>query len=554
MSLTSIVSPNMSRTRQVAKRVVRSTGGIVVAQNRAAAAIGARVLRDGGSAIDAAIATSFAIGVLEPWMSGIGGIGGMVVRLPDGTTTAIDAGAVSPQALRVADFPVEPGSDGDLFGWPNVVENRNTTGAKAICAPALLAGLAQAHARFGVRDWASLVMPAVDLAQAGAVVDHHTTLLVATEMRRLSQDPGCRAWFLENGTPPLAAAAVTGNATRLRAPVLAQTLARIAREGAAALYAGPVAQALVEDIRAAGGYLDAQDLAAVAPRVGAAASMRYRDYTLHMMPELNGALSVGAAMRHCEAALDRPAVPAHRGGETSGTPDAQAVLAYTDALLAAWAQRFAQMGDGGDRTMPTCTTHISVVDRHGMMVSLTQTLLSSFGAAWVSPRTGILMNNGVNWFDPRADRPNALGAGRRALANFAPAIFSSGDDAIAIGGSGGRKIIPAVFQVLARLADFGGGLAEAIDGPRVDVSAPPLVVADERLDAAILARLGERHRTVVASRVETPNHFTIIGAVRRRAGVNEGSTEPHHVWADAVSEDEMAPDRASDANPERGHP
>jgi gamma-glutamyltranspeptidase / glutathione hydrolase len=196
------------------------------------------------------------------------------------------------------------------------------------------------------------------------------------------------------------------------------------------------------------------------------------------------------------------------------------------------------MGDAGEKTAPTCTTHISVVDRDGNMVTLTQTLLSLFGARVVLPKTGILMNNGINWFDPTGG-PNGIAPGRKALANYAPAIMTGPDGAVAIGGCGGRKIIPAVFQLLALQADFGLDLNEAFHQPRVDVSGLGPVAVDRRLGAKALATLSEAFDTVECEPVPYPFPFTIASAVRRVKGINEGATEPEQPWSEAVSEDDV---------------
>lgn len=547
MSFIDIRSTNLSRTWQVGKPLVQSRGGIVTAQNRQAAAIGARVLRDGGSAVDAAIATSLAVGVLEPWMSGIGGVAAMLVRTPDGAVTSIDAGAQSPAGLAPADFPLLEGRDEDLFGWPRVLDDRNVTGARAVCVPALLAGLAAAHERFGRRPWRELVMPAVALARRGLMVDFHTTGWIANDMARLMRDGACRDWLLPDGYPPATPAAAQAQARYLPAPHLADTLLRIANEGASAFYRGPVADALARDVQAAGGYLTAGDLAGSRPIVGPAATQAYRGYTLHVGPQLNGGITVAMAMRASEQSYQPGDAGSNADADADVDADARlaaAMPAYCDALLDAWAYRLSRLGDGAERALPTCTSHLNVVDRDGAMVTLTQTLLSSFGACLLSPSTGVLLNNGVNWFDPVPGRPNSIGADRRALSNYAPALFTSGDDVVGIGGSGGRKIIPAVYQALAQIADHGVALDAAIAGPRVDVSAPPVVVADARLPAALLRALSERHQIVLAGRTESPNHFCILGGVRRRDGVNQGHTEPFHPWADAVAEDDPDLDHA----------
>lgn len=528
MTITDIRSPNLSRGLVLSKPATRSDGGIVTAHNRQAAHVGAGILAAGGSAVDAAIAVSFAIGVLEPWMSGIGGVGAMLVRPAGGPVTAIDAGARSPAGLDPADFPLVEGRDADLFGWPSVLEDRNVIGAKSVCIPGLLRGLECAHARFGRLPWADLVAPAIRLVEEGPVIDAHTTLWIAQDMARLRRNEACAAWFLPGGLPPSAPAAVTGRVARLSNPALARTMRKIAEDGPGALYSGEIAAALAADVQAAGGYLTEADLAGFAATEAAAGTEPYRGHTVHLVPELNGGVTVALALR----LLSGRAKP-------GGAPTPSEVVQSCTAMAKAWEHRFSQLGDGAERTLPSCTTHFSVIDREGMAVSLTQTLLSLFGSGVVSPQTGILLNNGVNWFDPRPGRVNAIGPGRKALANYSPMMMTGpGDDVIAIGGSGGRKILPAVYQALIHVADYGYGLEQAIAAPRYDLSAPPVVVADARLGAETVAALAADFPVVLSERMEHPNTFTTLGAVRRRNGVNEGMAEPWHLWSDAVAEGE----------------
>ena len=190
------LSENLSRTATIRKPVVRGAGGVVAAHHRVAAKAGIEILRRGGNAVDAAIATGFAAGVAEPWMSGIGGIGVMLVReARSGRITVIDFGARSPHKLDPADFKIIGGADSDLFGWPIVEENRNVIGAKAIAVPAMVAGHALAHERFGSKPWADLVMPAAEIAQTGVEIDWYSSLIVTTALADLQRDPGCAEAF-----------------------------------------------------------------------------------------------------------------------------------------------------------------------------------------------------------------------------------------------------------------------------------------------------------------------------------------------------------------------
>ena len=527
----SSLSPNLSLKRTVRKPSVRSRGGIVVTQSRVASEIGARVLKEGGNAVDAAIAAAFAVGVVEPWMSGIGGVGAMLHRdARSGKVTAIDFGGRSPKGLKLEDFPLAGGIDeGNLFGWPAVKGNVNNVGAKSIVAPTEPAGMALAHKMLGSKPWRNLVAPAVKLAEEGITVDWHTMLVIASALGDLQQDKGTRERFLRGGLPPVAAAPQAGLAQiKLAAPALAKTLGAIAADGAGVMYKGALANSIADDVRAMGGYLTTDDLARVAPVEREPLKSQYGGHTLYGLPELTGGPTLALAFQHL----------AENGGEPAKALDGKRFVAYAKALEFAWEDRFRRMGDAGERSLPTSTTHITVVDRAGNIVTLTQTLLSLFGARVILPGSGILMNNGINWFDPRPGGPNGLAPDRRGLSNYVPTIMTSGDQAVGIGGCGGRRIIPAVFQLLAEMADFGFDLDQAFHQPRIDVSGGQGVSVDRRLPEETRAALAAVCQTVAAEPVPYPMPFTIAGAVRRSGDMNEGATEPEQPTSEAVAEDE----------------
>ena len=529
---THALSPNLSLKRTVRKPSARSRGGIVVTQNRIASEAGARVLKAGGHAVDAAVAASFAVGVAEPWMSGIGGVGAMLVyEAKTGKIRAFDGGGRSPKALKPAEYELTDQADaGNLFGWSMVKGNINTVGAKAVIAPTQPALLALAHKHYGTKRWRDLVMPAAKLAEEGQPVDWHTALVITAAMRDLQKDPGARARFLPGGFPPYVPAAMDPRSmVRLPCAELARTLRAIADEGAGVLYEGPLARSIAEDIQAMGGYLSEDDLAAVAPPELEPLTIPYLDRTIHVLPELNGGPTLAMAFRDLVARRKKP----------EAKPNAKTFLAYAAAMQAAWKHRFKYMGDAGEKTAPTSTTHISVIDRDGNMVTLTQTLLTLFGARIVLPKSGILMNNGINWFNPEPGGPNSIAPDARALANYVPAVMTGGGATIAIGGCGGRRILPAVFQLLAMSADFGFDLDEAFHEPRLDISNVSPIIIDRRMPAKVIEALTAEHKAVIGERIEYPSNFTIAGAVRRERGRNEGATEPHHPWSEAVSEDEV---------------
>jgi gamma-glutamyltranspeptidase / glutathione hydrolase len=492
---------DLEQTWSVSKAAVRGRDGLVAAQHVGAARVGAQVLRDGGNAVDAAIATSFAMGVLEPWMSGLGGGGFMVVAPGDGALpSVIDFGMVAPAGLDPDAYPLAEGRDADLFGWPSVAGERNVHGALAIATPTYIAGIDLAWRTFASRPWADLLAPAIALAEAGLPVNWHVMLRIASQARDLARYEAAREVFLPRGHPALP----EGGPRPLGR--LGGTLRRLAEAGARDLIEGELARALVEDVRGAGGVLSLDDLAGYQARRVEPLEVGHGDAVVHAPP----GLSAGPTLAHAFELI--------AGRVAKGPPGPEAYLAWADALLAAYQGRLATLGDVDDRRDPASTTHLVAVDRDGTTVSLTQTLLSLFGSKILSPSTGILLNNGIMWFDPRPGRPNSIAPGKRPLSNMCPLLATRGGRPwLAIGGSGGRKILPAVLQITSMLIDGGLDLESAFHTPRIDVSGEPLVTADRRLAPAILEALAARHTLVLAEPTPHPNHFACPTAVLREA-------------------------------------
>ena len=456
----------------------------------------------------------------------------MLVRsAADDKVTVVDFGARSPMRLDPRDYPIVEGPGSDLFGWPRVKDDRNLVGPHSIAAPTLVAGIAQAHEIFGRKYWRDLVEPAADLAAQGPVVDWHSCLIIATAFADLARDPGARGVFLPAGVPPVPPpASVAQSVLRLPNKALAKTLGMLADEGSDAFYHGEIGRALRVDLRDAEAILSMHDFAACEPRVVTSRIVKRRGQTIHVLPVLSGGPTLTDAFDAMESAWP--------GGHAGPALGPEAFTAIASSLRRAWEKRFDAMGDTATTAPQSSTTHISVVDRDGNMVALTQTLLSLFGSRYMSPSTGILMNNAINWFDPRPGGPNSLGPAKRVLANYCPAIMLGPAAAVAIGGCGGRKIIPAVFQLLAMLAE-GHSLDDSFHAPRIDVSGGDTIVVDRDLPHDVRAALGAQFKTVEVERAVYPYHFAIAGAVRRQGNINEGATEPHQPWSEAVSEEEM---------------
>ncbi|GAB3777870.1 gamma-glutamyltransferase [Ramlibacter monticola] len=520
---------NFSHTQVVRKTVIATEGGVVASQHKRAAQVGAAVLAAGGDAVDAAVATSFALGVVEPWMSGVAAGGCMVLwRADEQRARVVDYGMRSPRALDPADYPLTAdGRSSDLFPWRAVVDDRNVQGATAVAVPGVVAGMALAHASYGRKPWRELVTPAVGLAEEGLLADWYSGLVIASAAKPLSQDPDAAAMFLDDGRWPIVGA-WNGSADRhLDQKVLARSLRQIAEEGPRALYQGSLAQALVRDVRAKGGCLGEDDLAAYQAEWAEPLAVPYRGGTVYAAPGLTGGPTYAHALQMLEREL----------GDPGGAPDAHAYRALARSLDAAFRARLSDMGDQDAPQAPGCTTHFSVVDRHGNLCAVTQTLLSIFGSRVVSPSTGVLLNNGIMWFDPEPGKPNSLAPGKRVLANYCPVVGVAADGRrFALGASGGRKILGAVLQLSSFLMAHGMSLEQAFHQPRIDVSGGGQVTADASLPREVFSALALELPTTAARRVVFPYAFACPAGVLRDGQRNMGCTEIMSPWGDAVHE------------------
>jgi gamma-glutamyltranspeptidase/glutathione hydrolase len=508
----------------VTKPVAASRGGVVVAQNGVAAAVGAEVLAAGGSAVDAVVATAFALSVREPWNSGLGGIGFMVVHPPGGGRAEIvDFGPIAPAGLDPAAYKLTGETITELFTWPRVEGDRNMHGPLSFAIPSAVRGYGAAVERFGRTPWRDLVAPAVALARHGLPVDWWVTVKTATaapDLRRY--DESARLW-LPDGLPP--AAPANGEPPSLVNARLADTLARLGEYGPDDFYQGEIAAAIAGDVRDGGGVLSAGDLAACRARIVPSLEIAYRGYSLHAARGLTAAPTLADV-------LDRLA-----SKRFAQAPDAVYFETLIDALQQAYHARFEGLGDikpAGE----SCTSHITAIDREGGIAALTTTLLSSFGSRYVLPQTGILMNNGVMWFDPRPGHPNSLAPGKRALTNMCPLVGArDGRARFGVGASGGRRILAAVVQLASFIVDFAMTPEEAAHHPRIDVSGDSGIAIDRRLSEAICDRLASRPGAALVEHTAWPSNFACPNLVLRgEDGLNYGVSDVMSPWSAAVAE------------------
>lgn len=576
-----IASQLVAPARAVGGPPLTTRGGVVAADHAIASEVGAATLRRGGNAVDAAVATALALGVVNPASSGIGGGGFALVHdAATGEVRAYDFREVAPAGLDPDDF-VRDGALDPLLA---------RRGGLAVAVPGELAGLYAIQRRHGALSWRRVVTPAARLARDGFVVGEFLSRTAASVVPDLPADASfdpLRALLAPDGAPRAAG-------ERLARPGLARVLLDIAAAGPAAFYAGDVAAELVATVAAAGGVLTLDDLAGYAPIERAPLRARWRDLDVVAMPapssggaivlEVLGILDALAARGVALAALGRGSADALHvvaealahgfadrarlfGADATAeaiarvlAPDAVAALAARIELDRAGAHdRYGHAdaapairagGDGG-------TSHVCVIDAAGNAVALTTTVNGWYGSKLVTP-SGIVLNNEIDDFALRAGVPNGFGlvqsehnlvaAGERPLSSMSPTLVldDAGRAVACVGGSGGPYIISAVVQVLLDVFVHGVDVADAIDAPRVHHQWLP---AELRLEAhapdAVRAELARR-----GHQVETTTRETAVQAiVVRPDGTRQAASDPRKGGAPAAE----AP-AAADAASERPSP
>jgi gamma-glutamyltranspeptidase / glutathione hydrolase len=516
---------HLTQNWEVRKPGAASKGGIVAAQSHAAATVGADILAAGGTAVDAAVAAALAGAAAEPWSSGLGGIGHLVVHRADARQAeSIDFGPVSPRSLDPAAYPLTDTIRTELFTWPqSVVGDRNIHGPLAFAIPSAVRGYGVAVERYGRMPWRELAAPAAALAREGLPIDWFTTLKVANAAADLRRYDESRRIWLPAGLPPVCAS--DGDVPRLPLGRLAETLARLAEAGPEDFYHGEIARAIAADTRGADGFLSVDDLADCRARIVPSLHIAYRGVAVQTTPGMTAGPTLAAVLERL-------------GRQRFGAaPDAGYFEALIEALRAAYADRLEHAGDV-EAGAPTSTTHITAIDREGTIVSLTTTLLSLFGSYYVLPSTGILMNNGIMWFDPRPGRPNSIAPGKRALTNMCPIVVArDGRPWLGLGASGGRRILAAVSQMTSFVVDFGMGPETAAHHPRIDVSGSDRVAIDRRLPLAIVEPLLAKPGASLAEHGVFPARFACPNLVLHGAdGINHGISDAMSPWSAVVAE------------------
>ncbi|MBP0445210.1 gamma-glutamyltransferase [Roseomonas sp. SSH11] len=522
--------PHASQHWVLTKPAASGRGGVVASQSRAAAEAGVAVLEAGGNAADAAVAAAFALATAEPWNSGLGGIGFALVHRPGSAPQVVDFGPVASAGVDPSAYPLTGKWKQDLFAWPEVVGDVNIHGPLSFVIPSAVAGYDLLRERFGTGlGLDALLGPAIALARRGLAQDWFTTLKVSASAKVLRLYEESARIYLPDGLPPNPP--YQGKPGYLPQGRLAETLERLRQHGLRDFYEGGLAGDLVADIQAMGGVISAADLSGCHASVREAMPIAWRGtHTIHTA----GGLTAAPTMAAVVAAMD--------GVSVGGGAGAGWYRGLAAAMRRAYADRLAGLGaeTGAKEAAETCTTHLTVCDKDGMMVSVTTTLLSSMGSRVVLPRTGVLMNNGMMWFDPQPGSANAIRPGARPLCNMSPVVVTRvGEETrpiLAGGASGGRRILASVCQMLAFQLDFGMGPEEAAHMPRIDVSGPDSVTADRRLGPDVLDGLAEDGELEVVEHAVLPVNFACPNFIARDGeGVATGITDVMSPWSAALA-------------------
>jgi gamma-glutamyltranspeptidase/glutathione hydrolase len=536
----------------VAPAAARPRAGAVATESQLAADAGAEVLRAGGSAADAALAASVAICVVHAQSCGIGGGGFALVRLADGSTTALDYREVAPARATPDRFVTD--------GKPD--QSKLRKGGLAIGVPGEPAGWVALHERFGRVPLATVLGPAIRLARDGFALDDAPTLAKQIERSAdmLRADPALRATFLgPDGALP-------GPGFRIVQRDLAATIDAVVTSGAKSFYEGPTATAIAAAVHANGGVLDAGDLARyrVIWRTPLRGSYRGRE-VVTMPPPGSGGIVLEALgiLAHDD--------PKALGAETATWLHLLAgAMAHSFADRARWygdpaftdvpvarllaPERLAEIRDrlrATERIQPQAdeardggTAHISVVDTEGNAVSLTTTINTSFGAGIVVPGTGIILNNEMDDFAVAPGIPNvygligsaanAVGPGKRPQSSMSPTIvLRDRKPELVVGGSGGPFIISATLQVVLGVTAFDRSLKHAVAAPRIhDQAVPPVLLVEPEIPEAV--------RQVLTQQGNTVKEFRAIGASAAaglgRDGKPAGAGDPRKDGGAAIVE------------------
>ncbi|GKH49466.1 MAG: gamma-glutamyltransferase [Oscillospiraceae bacterium] len=504
----------------------------VSSANPAASAIGAQILQRGGNAVDAAVAVSFALGLLEPNASGVGGCGYAVYVPAVGEPAFYDYRSAAPAAFDPGAFTALPAE-----------EQKHSVAAAGV--PGAVAGWLSLHEQYGRLPLDELLEPAIDLSENGFEVLPFLASLFTDNYNLLLKDESCAALLLNDDFPYM-------EGEVMKNPGYAKTLRKIAAEGRDGFYQGEIAEAIVSASSARGGTMTLEDLASYEVRVGKPLEGNYRGFTiLTSAPSSSG----GIALIESLNLLERCDLPA------SGVNTPLTLHRMGEAFKIANADRYSYVGDPAFTDIPTemliskeyaderaallsdervlsdlevlpdnqstSTTHLSIIDAEGNAVSMTNTLGTYFGCAVAVDGWGFLLDNQLHDFSIEEWEANAPEPGKRPRSSMTPTVLlRDGKPVAALGSPGGEAIVSTVAQIICDLVDFGMPVDEAINLPRIYQNCTgPLVVEGGHAESTLsgLEALGH----TLQRREELDYFFGGVHAVVRNAdGTLTGAADP----------------------------
>ena len=534
---------------------------MVVSSQVDATRAGVSLLEAGGNAVDAAVATAFAVGVTQPFSTGIGGGGFILIRMADGRVAAIDARETAPAAATV-----------DMYTREGVDERASVRGPLAVGTPGLVAGLALALELYGTKSLSECLQPAIALAETGFDVSPYNVRLMEFMRRRLPPERFPETARIQFPAPGEA----TRAGWRLVQEDLANSLSLIAEQGPSAFYEGPIAEAIVLEMERRGGLVSAVDLASYQPVLREAVTGSYRGLTIHSFPPPS---SGGVLLVQMLNILEGYDDLAERGAGSSAS-----MHVIAEAMKLAFADRAFFLGDPDFVAMPIDTlvskqyaaaqraridppwfrrapwnwfrgemassveapgipvedhgtTHLSVTDRFGNAVAITKTINTPYGSGITVPGTGILLNNEMDDFAKDIGVPNSYGLidtrganlvapGKRPLSSMTPTIIEKDGKVFLVTGSpGGSRIISSTLLSILNVVDYGMNVKQAVAAPRFHHQwEPDQLVVEPAVPADVVEGLRARGHDVEVS----PRNWSAVEAilVDPESGLHYGANDP----------------------------
>jgi len=523
--------------RPMVSQPERARQAMVASVHELASEAGLEILSRGGNAVDAAVAMGFVLAVVHPEAGNLGGGGYMLIRMADGRCQAIDYRETAPAAAR-------PG----MFQLPQEAR----VGYKASAVPGTVAGLALAHRLFGKKGWRELLEPARRLAARGFPASQRMELILALQVPVMKEFPETAKVFLHGGDRPLKQGEL------VRQPELAATVARIARQGASEFYEGETARRIAADMAAHGGTITYEDLKRYRARAVEPLQSTYREHTILTVPPSSGGgvsliemlnileqfpqrlgMEGSSLSRHLmieamkRAYRDRsvhladPAffqIPVDRLIGKEYAAELARSIRLDRATPSGELEGPAQPGEAGESEE---TTHFSIVDTAGNLVSNTYTLNGFYGSQVIPKGTGVLLNDIMSAFSTRQGSHNQVGPGRRPVASMTPVIVlrPDGKPWVALGSPGAYTIANTLLQVIVNLIDYRMSLRDAIEFPRIHHQYQP-----DRVDAEPGALVFD-----VAEKLKALGH-TLNPVLRAQGDVHAVAIEEGSGWRIGLSD------------------